>query len=246
MVEGISINETLPLAGRRRDRDEDAADAEGQGAGGVGNARCLPGTARASTSPTDRGSEFQRLAYMDLATKKVDVPDAGHGGRGGLRPVARREDDRLRRPTRRASSVLHAHRHATPHGEAGPEAAVRRRIGGVELAPGRRRHRLHDGDRALERGRLLVRAVTTRQGRALDLQRDGRPERRTTFAEPELVTWKSFDGREIAGSCTGPTATKFPGKRRSSSTSTAAPRGRRGRASSAAGQLPRSTSSASR
>jgi dipeptidyl aminopeptidase/acylaminoacyl peptidase len=34
-----------------------------------------------------------------------------------------------------------------------------------------------------------------------------------TFAEPELITWKSFDGREITGFLYRPNATKFPGKR---------------------------------
>ena len=34
-----------------------------------------------------------------------------------------------------------------------------------------------------------------------------------TFAEPELVSWKSFDGREITGFLYRPDPKKFPGKR---------------------------------
>src|SRR5262249_51493551 len=34
-----------------------------------------------------------------------------------------------------------------------------------------------------------------------------------TFAEPELISWKSFDGREITGFLYKPNASKFPGKR---------------------------------
>ena len=34
-----------------------------------------------------------------------------------------------------------------------------------------------------------------------------------TFVEPELVTWKGFDGREISGFLYRPPAAKFPGKR---------------------------------
>jgi dipeptidyl aminopeptidase/acylaminoacyl peptidase len=34
-----------------------------------------------------------------------------------------------------------------------------------------------------------------------------------TFAEPQLIHWKSFDGREISGFLCTPDASKFPGKR---------------------------------
>ena len=34
-----------------------------------------------------------------------------------------------------------------------------------------------------------------------------------TFVEPELVTWKAFDGKEISGFLYRPPASKFPGKR---------------------------------
>jgi dipeptidyl aminopeptidase/acylaminoacyl peptidase len=35
----------------------------------------------------------------------------------------------------------------------------------------------------------------------------------STFAEPQLIRWKSFDGREISGFLYAPDAAKFPGKR---------------------------------
>ena len=64
----------LPLAARRGQRREDAAHARRAAREGRLRRRASsPRTARGSTSTTDKDSEFQRLAHLDLATGKHTV-----------------------------------------------------------------------------------------------------------------------------------------------------------------------------
>ena len=57
--------------------------AQGQGDGRYGGGRVRQ-DGKGLYVTTDAGAEFQRLAYMDLATKKTDVPDAGHADMDGF------------------------------------------------------------------------------------------------------------------------------------------------------------------
>ena len=157
LVEGISINETYLWLVDVATGTEDAADAQGRrGQGRLRQRARSRATARASTSRCDRGSEFQRLAYMDLATKAVTFLTPDTADVDGLRPLARRQDDRLRdqREGRRASCTSSTRPRARRSRARSCRSAS---IGGVRLAPGRHAHRVHDDLGALERGRLLLR-----------------------------------------------------------------------------------------
>ena len=73
----------------------------------------------------------------------------------------------------------------------------------------------------LQRERARVRLPTFIRGRRRTAKTSSRAGqrarqaefRRASFVEPQLVKWKSFDGREITGFLYLPDAAKFPGKR---------------------------------
>src|SRR5688500_18859789 len=179
---------------------------------------------------TDKESEYQRLAYVDLATKqhsyltdhiKWDVNEFALSDDGRTLAFVTNEDGiaRLRlldTKTRKETRL--------------PKLPVGI-IGGL---------RWHENGRDL--GFTMTSARSTADVYSLDAQ-TGKVERWTfsetgglnteTFPEPELVRWKSFDGREISGFLYMPPA-RFTGPRPVMITSTAAPRVRRRPASSAA------------
>ena len=157
----------------------------------------------------DAGSEFQRLASMDLATRKlafltpdvadVDSFDLSFDGRT-IGYVA----------NEKGQSVLHLLDTATRTEKPGPKLPPGV-ISGVEW------HR--DGGAI---GFTIGSARTTSDAYSFDVQ-TGKVERWTfsetgglnpgTFSDAELVSWKSFDGREISGFLYRPDPAKFPGRR---------------------------------
>ncbi len=157
----------------------------------------------------DAGSEFQRLAYMDLATKKIDFLTAD---------TADVEDFDLSLDGRmlayvtneKGLSVLRLFDTANRRELPGPKLPLGT-IGGL---------RWHRDGGAL--GFTMETARSNSDAYAWDLK-TGKVDRWTsselgglnpeTFAEPELIAWKSFDGREITGFLYRPDAKKFPGKR---------------------------------
>jgi protease II len=158
---------------------------------------------------TDRDSEFRRLAYIDLATGKhtvlvADIPwDV--------------EEARLSHDGRRMALVTNENGASRLHlfdtqtqkrtAVAGVPTGV---IGGLAW---------HENNRDL--GFVVASARATADVYSLDVT-SGKVERWTfsetggldaeSFSEPELVTWKSFDDREISGYLYKPPA-KFAGKR---------------------------------
>ena len=121
----------------------------------------------------DQGSEFQRLAYMDLATKKVEFlsPDTADVDDFDLT-----EDGKTIAyvTNEKGASALHLLDTASRQSRPGPKLPL-------GVISGLRWHKddsllgVHDGDGALELRRVLLRAGD-RQGRALDVQRARRPE----------------------------------------------------------------------
>jgi dipeptidyl aminopeptidase/acylaminoacyl peptidase len=158
---------------------------------------------------SDRGSEFQRLAIMDLPTKKldfltpdtadVDAFDLSHDGRF----LAYLTNEK-------GASVIHVFDTATRLERPGPKLPL-------GVVAGLRWHR--DGS-AL--GLTMARARANADAYVWDMK-TGQLDRWTTselgglnadtFSEPELVTWKSFDGRDVTGFLYKPDPKKFPGKR---------------------------------
>jgi acetyl esterase/lipase len=158
---------------------------------------------------TDSGSEFQRLAYMDLATKKTDflTPDTADVDDWDLT-----EDGRTIAyvTNEKGVSALRLLDTASRQSRPGPKLPL-------GIVSGVRWHK--DG------GALAFTMSTARSASDAYTYEpaSGKVERWTfselgglnpdTFAEPELVTWKSFDGREISGFLYKPDPKKFAGKR---------------------------------
>ncbi len=157
----------------------------------------------------DAGSEFQRLAYMDLASKKTDFLTADTADVDDFDLSL--DGSRLAYVTNeKGVSVLRI-----------LDTASRRELPGPKLPLGvignLKWHR--DGGAI---GFTMETARSSSDAYSWDLK-TGQVERWTyselgglnpqTFAEPELVSWKSFDGREITGFLYRPDPKKFPGKR---------------------------------
>jgi len=158
---------------------------------------------------TDAGSEFKRLAYMDLATKKTDflTPDTADIDDIDL------SDDGTKIAyitNEKGVGVVRLMDLTTRRELPGPKLPI-------GVAAGVSWHK--DG------GAIAFTLGTPRSNDdaySFDLK-SGKLERWTTselgglnpetFAEAELVSWKSFDGREISGFLYKPNASKYPGKR---------------------------------
>ena len=158
---------------------------------------------------TDKDSEFQRLAYMDLATKAVTflTPDTADIETGDLSPDGKTF---VYAANEKGASVLHVMDTATRTEKPAPKLPYGD-ISQIKWHP---------------QGGVVAFSMSTARSSADAYTFEpatGKIERWTfsetgglnanTFAEPELVTWKSFDGREISGFLYRPSATKFPGKR---------------------------------
>ncbi|MBE9012336.1 S9 family peptidase [Pseudanabaenaceae cyanobacterium LEGE 13415] len=158
---------------------------------------------------TDRESEFQRLAYIDLATLKHtylttqipwDVEEFDLSEDGKLLAYVSNED---------GISVLHLIDTATNQEKSLPKLPIGQ-VSGITW---------HRNNQDL--GFTLVSARSTADAYSLNVTTnkiDRWTESETgglntaNFSEPELVRWKSFDGRTISGFLYRPSA-KFTGKR---------------------------------
>jgi dipeptidyl aminopeptidase/acylaminoacyl peptidase len=157
----------------------------------------------------DRGSEFQRLGYMDLATRAVTLltPDTADVDAFDLSP----DGKTIAYVTNeKGASVLRLFDTVARAEKPGPKLPYGL-IGGVDWHPD---------------GTVIGFTMTSARSSADAYSWEpatGKVERWTfsetgglnaaTFVEPELVTWKAFDGKEISGFLYRPPAAKFPGKR---------------------------------
>jgi len=159
---------------------------------------------------TDRDSEFQRLAYFDLATLKPtylttdikwDVDEVDLSEDGKTLAFVTNED---------GISKLYLMNTAT--GKYRPVPGIPAgQIGGLNF---------HKNSRDL--GFVLTSARSTADVYSVDVTAN-KLERWTasetgglntaTFAEPQLIKWQTFDGKTISGFLYMPDANKFPGKR---------------------------------
>jgi dipeptidyl aminopeptidase/acylaminoacyl peptidase len=159
---------------------------------------------------TDRESEFQRLAYVDLATLKHtyltsqipwNVEELDLSKDGKLLAYVTNED---------GISVLHLIETATGKEKPLPKLPIGQ-VSGISWHPNNQ-----------DLGFTLAGARSTADVYSVNVQ-TGKVDRWTesetgglntaNFAEPELVRWKSFDGKTISGFLYRPSVAKFPGKR---------------------------------
>jgi dipeptidyl aminopeptidase/acylaminoacyl peptidase len=158
---------------------------------------------------TDKGSEFQRLAYIDLTTKKHtflsdhikwDIEDFELSPDGKIIAFIANED---------GVGTLRLLDTATGKEKPAPKLPAGSVLGA----------KWHKGSKDL--GFVLVSARSPADVYSLDVE-SGKVDRWTksetgglnssTFVEPELVRWKTFDDRTISGFLYKPPA-KFTGKR---------------------------------
>ncbi|MFC0250809.1 S9 family peptidase [Massilia consociata] len=159
---------------------------------------------------SDRGSEFRRLVYIDIASGKEtiltpdinwDIEDIDLSHDGKLLAFVANED---------GTSVLRILRTGDRKLVAQPKLPVGV-IGRIEW---------HKNSRHLALSLSSARSpseVYSVDAKTNALTRWTRHEKMGVdmdkFVEPSLVRWKSFDGREISGFVYRPQAGKFPGKR---------------------------------
>jgi dipeptidyl aminopeptidase/acylaminoacyl peptidase len=157
----------------------------------------------------DAGSEFQRLARLDLSTRKTDFLT---GDTADVDDIDLSTDGKRIAyvSNEKGTGVLHVYDTAARTDVKVPGVPVGI-VSGVKWHPD---------------GSLLAFTLSSARTSADAYTWDaatGKVERWTysetgglnasTFTEPELVTWKSFDGREISGFLYRPNPSKFPGKR---------------------------------
>jgi len=158
---------------------------------------------------TDAGSEFRRLAYMDLATKKTEflTPDTAEVEEFDLSE----DGSKIVYVTNeKGVSVVRLFETATRRELTGPKlplgevsgATWHKNGGAIAFTMGTPRSADDAWSWDWKTGKLD--RWTTSEVGGLN------PE---TFAEAELVTWKSFDGREISCFLYKPSPAKFPGRR---------------------------------
>ena len=208
VAEGISINETYLWLADLASGAKTLLTPKGKEKVAYGNA-AFGKDGKGLYVTCDRGSEFQRLAYMDLATKKLEflTPDTADVDEFDLS-----EDGKTIAyvTNEKGVSVLHLF-----------DTAARREAPGPKLPLA-----VIFTVKWHKDGTMLAFTMETARSSAdvytLDVA-SGRVDRWTTselgglnaekFSQPELVSWKSFDGREITGFLYRPDASRFPGKR---------------------------------
>ena len=208
LTEGISVNETYLWLADVAAGTKTALTPKGKDKVAYSNA-AFAKDGKGLYVTVDQGSEFQRLAYMDLATKKVEFlsPDTADVDDFDLT-----EDGKTIAyvTNEKGASALHLLDTASRQSRPGPKLPL-------GVVSGLRWHK--DGS-------LLAFTMETARSSSDAFSFEpatGKVERWTfselgglnpdNFVEPELVSWKTFDGREISGFLYKPDPKKFSGKR---------------------------------
>ena len=208
VAQGVSVNETYLFLVDAATGAKTALTPKGKEAVAIGSAEfARDGKGLYITS--DAGSEFKRLAYMDLASKKADflTPDTAD-----VDDIDLSEDGtKIAYITNeKGVGVVRLMDLATRRELPGPKlpigvaAGVRWHKDGAAVAFTMGTPRSNDDAYSWDLKSGKLERWTTSELGGLNPQ---------TFAEAELVTWKSFDGREISGFLYKPNASKYPGRR---------------------------------
>jgi dipeptidyl aminopeptidase/acylaminoacyl peptidase len=159
---------------------------------------------------TDQGSEFSRLAYIDLASKETTIltPDA----KWDVESFALSYDGTHLAYVSNEDGIASLHvldtsfrqEQATPPLPAGQISTLDWHKNNRDLAFTMTSARSPSDVYSLEITSGKVQRWTASETAGLNT---------SAFIEPQLIRWKSFDGREISGFLYAPDPTKFPGKR---------------------------------
>jgi dipeptidyl aminopeptidase/acylaminoacyl peptidase len=209
VLEYVSVNESYLWSFNTETGARTAITPRGKGEPVAYNAAVFSKDGKGLYLVSDRESEFQRLAYFDLNSKrysyltsqiKWDVEDLDLSRDGKRLAFVTNED---------GTSILHLLNTATKKEVALPKLPIGQ-IYGISWHPN-----------SQELGFTLISARSTADVYSLDLTTN-KVERWTesetggintaNFSEPELVRWKSFDGKPISGFLFRPPA-RFTGKR---------------------------------
>jgi len=208
LTEGISVNESYLWLVDVASGQKTPLTPKGKDKVAYGNA-AFARDGRSLFVTLDAGSEFQRLARMDLATKKVEflTPDTADVDEFDLSPDGK---SIAYVANEKGAGVLHLLDPATRADRPAPGIPLGI-VSGVRWHP--------DGTAV---GFSMTSSRSSHDAWSFDV-RTGKLERWTasetgglnpaTFAEAELISWKSFDGREITGFLYRPDPAKFPGRR---------------------------------
>jgi dipeptidyl aminopeptidase/acylaminoacyl peptidase len=159
---------------------------------------------------TDQGSEFSRIVYIDLASKKVS--DVTHAPKWDVESFALSDNGKFLAYVTNEDGISALHV---------LDVAVKNEVALPKLPTGRITsldwHK-NNKDLAL----TVTSAHAPSDVYAIDISA-GKLDRWThsetaglntaKFAEPKLIRWESFDGKEISGFLYSPDSGKFPGKR---------------------------------
>ena len=169
---------------------------------------------------TDRDSEFQRIAHIDLASgkhtflspdTKFEVDDWELSGDGKSIAYTLNENGR---------STLHISNLSTSNGTVALQSSVEPKfeppqenvvINGLHWHPHANLLGFNISGPRLPSDVYSWSPDSPRAKRWTESETGGIPSAR--FVEPKLVSWKSFDGREISGFLYQPDPQKFPGPR---------------------------------
>jgi dipeptidyl aminopeptidase/acylaminoacyl peptidase len=160
---------------------------------------------------TDRGNEFHRLAYVDLATLKPEYLTTEI--KWSVDTIELSEDGRTLAFTTNEDGISKLYLMDVASRRYRPVANIPEGIIGA----------LHFHKNSRDLGFVLTSARSTADVYSLDVSSPSKLERWTTsetgglntatFAEPQLIKWQTFDGRTISAFLYMPDAASFPGKR---------------------------------
>jgi dipeptidyl aminopeptidase/acylaminoacyl peptidase len=159
---------------------------------------------------TDKGSEFQRLAYMDLATKQLKFL-ADHI-KWDVESIELSDDGHTLAFVTNEDGVSALHLLDTRSNKESPVTSLPKGvIGGLEWRKNGKEIGLTLSSARSATDVYSVSIDKNTVTRWTESETGGLDT--STFSEPDLVRWKSFDGMSISGFLYRPAAAKFPGKR---------------------------------